>query len=121
MHDLQYVKNAMHGVDYIFHAAALKQVPFCELFSIEAIKTNVLGTENVLAAAIDEGVESDICPFTDKATYPVNAIGTSKVMMEKVIVAKSRTMKTTKICCTCYGNVMCSRSSVFGRVCNRPL
>ncbi len=111
--DLQSVKNAMHGVDYIFHAAALKQVPSCEFFPIEAVKTNVLGTENVLTAAIDEGVKSVICLSTDKAAYPVNAMGTSKAMMEKVIVAKSRTTKNTKICCTRYGNVMCSRGSVI--------
>ena len=111
--DLQSVKNAMHGVDYIFHAAALKQVPSCEFFPIEAVKTNVLGTENVLTAAIDEGVQSVVCLSTDKAAYPVNAMGTSKAMMEKVIVAKSRTTKNTKICCTRYGNVMCSRGSVI--------
>lgn len=111
--NLASVKNAMHGVDYIFHAAALKQVPSCEFFPIEAVKTNVLGTENVLAAAIEEGVESVICLSTDKAAYPVNAMGTSKAMMEKVIVAKSRTTKKTKICCTRYGNVMCSRGSVI--------
>ena len=111
--DLQSVKNAMHGVDYIFHAAALKQVPSCEFFPIEAVKTNVLGTENVLTAAIEEGVESVVCLSTDKAAYPVNAMGTSKAMMEKVIVAKSRTTDKTKICCTRYGNVMCSRGSVI--------
>ena len=111
--DLQSVKNAMHDVDYTFHAAALKQVPSCEFFPIEAVKTNVLGTENVLTAAIDEGVESVVCLSTDKAAYPVNAMGTSKAMMEKVIVAKSRTTKKTKICCTRYGNVMCSRGSVI--------
>ena len=111
--DINSVKNAMHGVDYIFHAAALKQVPSCEFFPIEAVKTNVLGTENVLTAAIEEGVESVICLSTDKAAYPVNAMGTSKAMMEKVIVAKSRTTKNTKICCTRYGNVMCSRGSVI--------
>lgn len=111
--DLQSVKNAMHSVDYIFHAAALKQVPSCEFFPIEAVKTNILGTENVLTAAIDEGVKSVVCLSTDKAAYPVNAMGTSKAMMEKVIVAKSRTTKTTKICCTRYGNVMCSRGSVI--------
>lgn len=113
--DLQSVKNAMHGVDYIFHAAALKQVPSCEFFPIEAVKTNVLGTENVLTAAIDEGVKTVICLSTDKAAYPVNAMGTSKAMMEKVIVAKSRTVspERTKICCTRYGNVMCSRGSVI--------
>ncbi len=111
--DLSSVKNAMHGVDYIFHAAALKQVPSCEFFPIEAVKTNVLGTENVLTAAIEEGVETVICLSTDKAAYPVNAMGTSKAMMEKVIVAKSRTTNKTKICCTRYGNVMCSRGSVI--------
>ena len=113
--DLASVKNAMHGVDYIFHVAALKQVPSCEFFPIEAVKTNVLGTENVLTAAIEEGVKSVICLSTDKAAYPVNAMGTSKAMMEKVIVAKSRTVdpEKTKICCTRYGNVMCSRGSVI--------
>ena len=111
--DLQSLKNAMHGVDYIFHAAALKQVPSCEFFPIEAVKTNVLGTENVLTAAIDEGVKSVVCLSTDKAAYPVKAMGTSKAMMEKVIVAKSRVSKDTKICCTRYGNVMCSRGSVI--------
>ena len=113
--DLASVKNAMHGVDYIFHAAALKQGPSCEFFPIEAVKTNVLGTENVLTAAIEEGVKSVICLSTDKAAYPVNAMGTSKAMMEKVIVAKSRTVdpEKTKICCTRYGNVMCSRGSVI--------
>ena len=111
--DLQSVKNAMHGVNYIFHAAALKQVPSCEFFPIEAVKTNILGTENVLTAAIAEGVETVVCLSTDKAAYPVNAMGTSKAMMEKVIVAKSRTTKKTKICCTRYGNVMCSRGSVI--------
>lgn len=111
--DIESVRNAMHGVDYIFHAAALKQVPSCEFFPIEAVKTNVIGTENVLTAAIEEGVKSVICLSTDKAAYPVNAMGTSKAMMEKVIVAKSRTTKTTKICCTRYGNVMYSRGSVL--------
>lgn len=111
--DIQSVKNAMHGVDYIFHAAALKQVPSCEFFPIEAVKTNVFGTENILTAAIDEGVKTVICLSTDKAAYPVNAMGTSKAMMEKVIVAKSRTTTKTKICCTRYGNVMCSRGSVI--------
>ncbi len=111
--DLASVKNAMHGVDYIFHAAALKQVPSCEFFPIEAVKTNVLGTENVLTAAIEEGVKSVIYLSTDKAAYPVNAMGTSKAMMEKVIVAKSRTTSKTKICCTRYGNVMCCRGSVI--------
>lgn len=113
--DLQSIKNAMHGVDYIFHAAALKQVPSCEFFPVEAVKTNVLGTDHVLTAAIEEGVRKIICLSTDKAAYPVNAMGTSKAMMEKVIVAKSRTVspKRTSICCTRYGNVMCSRGSVI--------
>lgn len=113
--DLQSVKNAMRGVDYIFHAAALKQVPSCEFFPLEAVKTNVYGTENVLTAAIEAGVKSVICLSTDKAAYPVNAMGTSKAMMEKAIVAKSRTVDParTKICCTRYGNVMCSRGSVI--------
>ena len=111
--DIASVKNAMHGVDYIFHAAALKQVPSCEFFPIEAVKTNVLGTENVLTAAIEAGVKSVVCLSTDKAAYPVNAMGTSKAMMEKVIVAKARTTNSTKICCTRYGNVMCSRGSVI--------
>ena len=113
--DLASVKNAMHGVDYIFHAAALKQVPSCEFFPLEALKTNVLGADNVLTAAIDEGVKTVICLSTDKAAYPVNAMGTSKAMMEKVIVAKSRNVNPdkTKICCTRYGNVMCSRGSVI--------
>lgn len=113
--DLASVKNAMHGVDYIFHAAALKQVPSCEFFPLEAVKTNVLGTDNVLTAAIEAGVKAAICLSTDKAAYPVNAMGTSKAMMEKVIVAKSRTVKPDKmkICCTRYGNVMCSRGSVI--------
>lgn len=113
--DIQSVRNAMNGVDYIFHAAALKQVPSCEFFPIEAVKTNVLGTENVLTAAIEAGVKNVVCLSTDKAAYPVNAMGTSKAMMEKVIVAKSRTVSPdrTKICCTRYGNVMCSRGSVI--------
>ena len=113
--DIQSVRNAMHDVDYIFHAAALKQVPSCEFFPIEAVKTNVFGTENVLTAAIDAGVKNVVCLSTDKAAYPVNAMGTSKAMMEKVIVAKSRTISPdkTKICCTRYGNVMCSRGSVI--------
>lgn len=112
--DILSVKNAMYGVDYIFHAAALKQVPSCEFFPIEAVKTNVIGTENVLTAAIEEGVKKVICLSTDKAAYPVNAMGTSKAMMEKVIVAKSRTVSPdkTSICCTRYGNVLCSRGSV---------
>ena len=113
--DLASVKNAMHGVDYIFHAAALKQVPSCEFFPMEAVKTNVIGTDNVLTAAIDAGVKTVVCLSTDKAAYPINAMGTSKAMMEKVIVAKSRTVapEQTKICCTRYGNVMCSRGSVI--------
>lgn len=111
--DLASVKNAMHGVDYIFHAAALKQVPSCEFFPMEAVRTNVIGTDNVLTAAIDAGVECVICLSTDKAAYPVNAMGISKAMEERVAVAKSRTTKTTKICCTRYGNVMCSRGSVI--------
>ena len=113
--DLQSVKNAMHGVDYIFHAAALKQVPSCEFFPVEAVKTNVLGTDNVLTAAIEAGVKKVICLSTDKAAYPVNAMGTSKAMMEKVVVARSRTVspEKTTICCTRYGNVMCSRGSVI--------
>lgn len=112
--DLASIKSAIHGVDYIFHAAALKQVPSCEFFPMEAVKTNVMGTDNVLTAAINEGVKTVICLSTDKAAYPVNAMGTSKAMMEKVIVAKSRTVKPerTKICCTRYGNVLCSRGSV---------
>ncbi len=111
--DLQSVKNAMHGVDYIFHAAALKQVPSCEFFPMEAVRTNIIGTDNVLTAAIDEGVECVICLSTDKAAYPVNAMGTSKAMEEKVAVARSRNSGKTKICCTRYGNVMCSRGSVI--------
>ena len=113
--DLASIKNAMNGVDYIFHAAALKQVPSCEFFPMEAVKTNVVGTDNLLTAAIEAGVKTVICLSTDKAAYPVNAMGTSKAMMEKVIVAKSRTVdpEKTKICCTRYGNVMCSRGSVI--------
>ncbi|WP_395626793.1 polysaccharide biosynthesis protein [Daejeonella sp.] len=113
--DLASVKNAIHGVDFIFNAAALKQVPSCEFFPLEALKTNVLGTDNVLSAAIEEGVKTIICLSTDKAAYPVNAMGTSKAMMEKVIVAKSRNVSPdkTKICCTRYGNVLCSRGSVI--------
>ncbi len=113
--DISSVENAMHGVDFVFHAAALKQVPSCEFFPIEAVKTNVLGTENVLTAAVAAGVKNIVCLSTDKAAYPVNAMGTSKAMMEKVVVAKSRTVseKATKICCTRYGNVMCSRGSVI--------
>jgi len=96
------IRPAMLGVDYIFHAAALKQVPSCEFFPMEAVRTNVIGTDNVLTAAIDSGVKSVVCLSTDKAAYPVNAMGISKAMMEKVIVAKSRTSKNTKICCTRY-------------------
>ncbi|MEG1496884.1 MAG: polysaccharide biosynthesis protein [Clostridiales bacterium] len=113
--DLQSIKNAIHGVDYMFHAAALKQVPSCEFFPMEAVKTNVIGTNNALTAAIEEGVKKVICLSTDKAAYPVNAMGTSKAMMEKVFVAKSRTVDPNKtlICGTRYGNVMCSRGSVI--------
>ena len=112
--DLDSIKNAMHGVDFIFHAAALKQVPSCEFFPIEAVKTNILGTDNVLTAAIECGVKRVVCLSTDKAAYPVNAMGTSKAMMEKVIVAKSRTVdpEKTSIMCTRYGNVLASRGSV---------
>ena len=113
--DLASVKGAMHGVDYIFHAAALKQVPSCEFFPMEAVRTNVIGTDNVLTAAIEEGVKSVICLSTDKAAYPVNAMGITKALEERVAVAKSRTVDETKtkICCTRYGNVMCSRGSVI--------
>ncbi len=112
--DINSVKSAMHGVDYIFHAAALKQVPSCEFFPMEAVKTNVIGTDNVLTAAIEEGVKTVICLSTDKAAYPVNAMGISKSMMERVAVSKARTAKNrTKICCTRYGNVLCSRGSVI--------
>ena len=113
--NIQSVKDAMHGVDYIFHAAALKHVPSCEFFPMEAVRTNIIGTDNVLTAAIEAGVKKVICLSTDKAAYPINAMGTSKAMMEKVIVAKSRTVEQDKtlICCTRYGNVMCSRGSVI--------
>ena len=111
--DLQSVKNAMNGVDYIFHAAALKQVPSCEFFPIEAVKTNVMGTDNVLTAAIEAGVGAVICLSTDKAAYPINAMGITKAIEEKIAVAKSRYSGKTKICCTRYGNVMCSRGSVI--------
>lgn len=111
--DMASVKNAMCGVDYVFHAAALKQVPSCEFFPLEAVKTNVFGTDNVLTAAIEEGVQCVVCLSTDKAAYPISAMGTSKAMMEKVIVAKARTSGATRICCTRYGNVMCSRGSVI--------
>lgn len=109
--DLESVKGAMHGVDYVFHAAALKQVPSCEFFPMEAVRTNVIGTDNVLTAAIDAGVKSVICLSTDKAAYPINAMGITKAIEEKVAVAKSRMSGSTKICCTRYGNVMCSRGS----------
>ena len=113
--DLESVKGAMYGVDFIFHAAALKQVPSCEFFPMEAVRTNVIGTDNVLTAAIEAGVKSVICLSTDKAAYPVNAMGISKALEERVAVAKSRTVdpEKTKICCTRYGNVMCSRGSVI--------
>lgn len=111
--DLQSVRSAMHGVDYIFHAAALKQVPSCEFFPMEAVRTNVIGTDNVLTAAIEEGVECVICLSTDKAAYPINSMGMSKAIEEKVAIAKSRMSGKTKICCTRYGNVMCSRGSVI--------
>lgn len=113
--DISSVKNAMHGVDYLFHAAALKQVPSCEFFPLEAVKTNVIGTDNVLTAAIETGIKKIICLSTDKAAYPINAMGISKAMMEKVIVAKSKTVNPdeTLICCTRYGNVMASRGSVI--------
>ena len=111
--DIASVKNAMHGVDYIFHAAALKQVPSCEFFPMEAVRTNVIGTDNVLTAAIEEGVKAVICLSTDKAAYPINAMGITKAIEEKVAVAKSRNSGETKICCTRYGNVMCSRGSVI--------
>ena len=115
MRDLASIKNAMYGVDYVFQAAALKQVPSCEFFPMEAVKTNVFGTDNVLTACIEAGVKKVICLSTDKAAYPINAMGTSKAMMEKVFVAKSRTVAPdrTMICGTRYGNVMCSRGSVI--------
>ncbi len=111
--DLESCRGAMHGVDYIFHAAALKQVPSCEFFPMEAVRTNVIGTDNVLTAAIEAGVEAVICLSTDKAAYPINAMGITKAIEEKVAVAKSRNSGKTKICCTRYGNVMCSRGSVI--------
>lgn len=111
--NLSSVSGAMRGVDYVFHAAALKQVPSCEFFPMEAVYTNVMGTDNVLTAAVDEGVESVICLSTDKAAYPVNAMGITKALEEKVAVAKSRNSGKTRICCTRYGNVMCSRGSVI--------
>ena len=111
--NLQSCKDAMPGVDYIFHAAALKQVPSCEFFPMEAVKTNVIGTDNVLTAAIEAGVKAVICLSTDKAAYPINAMGITKAIEEKIAVAKSRYSGETKICCTRYGNVMCSRGSVI--------
>ena len=111
--DLASIKNAMHGVDYVFNAAALKQVPSCEFFPMEAVKTNVIGTDNVLNAAIEAKVKKVVCLSTDKAAYPINAMGISKAMMERVFVAKSRSTKDTLICGTRYGNVMCSRGSVI--------
>lgn len=111
--NLQSCKNAMPGVDYIFHAAALKQVPSCEFFPMEAVKTNVIGTDNVLTAAIEVKVGAVICLSTDKAAYPINAMGITKAIEEKIAVAKSRYSGDTKICCTRYGNVMCSRGSVI--------
>ena len=111
--NIQSVRDAVRGVDYIFHAAALKQVPSCEFFPMEAVRTNVIGTENVLTAAVEENVKSVICLSTDKAAYPINAMGITKAIEEKVAVAKSRSSGNTKICCTRYGNVMCSRGSVI--------
>ena len=111
--DSQSIINSMRNVDYVFHAAALKQVPSCEFFPLEAVKTNVLGTENVLEAAIACGVRRVVVLSTDKAVYPINAMGISKAMMEKVAVAKSRSSESTVICVTRYGNVMCSRGSVI--------
>lgn len=110
--DSESISAALVGVDYVFHAAALKQVPSCEFFPMEAVKTNVLGTDNVLNAAIARNVKSIVCLSTDKAAYPVNAMGTSKAMMEKIVMAKSRTSQNTRVCCTRYGNVLCSRGSV---------
>lgn len=111
--DIESVRSAMYGVNYIFHAAALKQVPSCEFFPMEAVRTNVIGTENVLNVAIEFGVETVICLSTDKAAYPINAMGITKAIEEKVAIAKSRMSGKTKICCTRYGNVMCSRGSVI--------
>ncbi len=111
--DLQSVRTVMHGADLCFHAAALKQVPSCEFFPMEAVRTNVIGTDNTLTAAIEAGLEAVICLSTDKAAYPVNAMGITKAIEEKVAVAKSRNSGKTKICCTRYGNVMCSRGSVI--------
>lgn len=113
--NIQSIREAMDGVDFLFHAAALKQVPSCEFFPMEAVRTNILGTDNVLTSAIEAGVKKVICLSTDKAAYPINAMGTSKAMMEKIVVSKSRTVapEKTSICCTRYGNVMCSRGSVI--------
>lgn len=113
--DIRSLKDALYGVDYVFHAAALKQVPSCEFFPVEAVRTNVLGTDNLLTAAIETGVRKVVCLSTDKAAYPINAMGISKAMMEKVVLAKSRTVPENKtlLCCTRYGNVMCSRGSVI--------
>ena len=110
---LESCRGVMPGVDYIFHAAALKQVPSCEFFPMEAVRTNVIGTDNVLTAAIDAGVKCVICLSTDKAAYPINAMGISKALEEKIAIAKSRNSGNTRICCTRYGNVMCSRGSVI--------
>jgi UDP-N-acetylglucosamine 4,6-dehydratase/5-epimerase len=111
--DLQSVVNAVKGVNYIFHAAALKQVPSCEFFPLEAVKTNILGTDNILEAAIDNNVQRVVCLSTDKAVYPINAMGLSKAMMEKVMMAKSKLSDSTVLCATRYGNVMASRGSVI--------
>ena len=111
--DIQSCRNAIKGVDYVFHAAALKQVPSCEFFPMEAVKTNVIGTENLLTSAVEAGVKTVICLSTDKAAYPINAMGITKAIEEKVAIAKSRNSGNTKICCTRYGNVMCSRGSVI--------
>lgn len=111
--NLESCRNAMRGVDYIFHAAALKQVPSCEFFPMEAVRTNVIGTDNVLTAAIEAEVECVICLSTDKAAYPINAMGLTKAIEEKVAIAKSQNSGKTRICCTRYGNVMCSRGSVI--------
>ncbi len=113
--NLESIRDAVKSVDFIFHAAALKQVPSCEFFPMEAVRTNVIGTDNVLTAAIDEGVKKVVCLSTDKAAYPINAMGTSKAMMEKIVIAKSRNIdpKNTTISCTRYGNVMASRGSVI--------
>ena len=111
--DLSSIRSAMTGVDYVFHAAALKQVPSCEFFPMEAVRTNVIGTDNVLTAAIEAGVESVICLSTDKAAYPINAMGMTKALEERIAAARSRSSGKTRICCTRYGNVMCSRGSVI--------